>query len=185
MPLFRAHCKATGYVDPPAFADLPHVEWEGGLGGPRLTRYYFLVEALTPEAATAILSDVLAPVGNFNRFGATGITPPAGWQGLNKPGVDWASVATRCDLSALDQTLLESLLDGAESTSIVVEDPATGGDRQVVEAGYLELERRGLVTRTPEGDVPDAGELPDGDTWWMITDRGWETLGLIKRPWYH
>ncbi len=47
MPLFRAHCEATGYVDPPAFAHLPHVEWEGGGGGPRLTRYDFLVKALT------------------------------------------------------------------------------------------------------------------------------------------
>lgn len=82
-------------------------------------------------------------------------------------------------------TLLDSLLDGAEPTWIVLEDPATGGDRQVVESAYGELERRGLVTRTPEGNLPDAHKLPDRDDWWMITDRGWEILGLIKRPWYH
>lgn len=67
-----------------------------------MTRYYFLVEAPTPEAATAVLSGVLAAVGNFDGFGAVEITPPTGWQGLNKHGVDWASVATRCDLSELD-----------------------------------------------------------------------------------
>lgn len=59
MPLFRTHCEATDYVDPPAFAALPYVEWKGGRGGPRLTRYYFLVEAPTPDAAAETLAGVL------------------------------------------------------------------------------------------------------------------------------
>lgn len=125
-------------------------------------------------------------VGTFDRFGASEITPPEGWQGLNHHGVDWASVANRCDLSELDQTLLESLLGGAEPTGIVLKHSASGRDRQVVQTAYLELVRRGLVTRTPEGNSPPENQrLPDHDDWWLITDQGWETLGLIKRPWYH
>ncbi len=92
---------------------------------------------------------------------------------------------TRCDLTELDQALHRHMIDAAEPTWIVRQDPATGGDRQVVEAAYLDLERRGLVTRTPEGIIPGAAELPDRDDWWMLTDQGWAILGLIKCPWYH
>jgi hypothetical protein len=81
-------------------------------------------------------------------------------------------------------TLLDGLLDGsAEPTWIVLEDPDTGGDREVVEATFRDLEQRGLVTHTRELSGNSAGEPMELDDWWALTGRGWEALGQIKPPW--
>jgi hypothetical protein len=98
--------------------------------------------------------------------------------------IDWAEVAARSDLTEFHVMLLDNLLDGsAEPTWIVLHDPETGGNREVVEARFRELELRGLVTRSRELSGRPDGEFMELDDWWALTDQGWEVLGLIKPPW--
>lgn len=175
--------EASSVID--ATTDSTDVEWEGSLGSPDAGhRHYFLVTAATSDAAIAAVRCALRDHGTFDSFAATEVQPPVGWKGLGRHGVDWASVSARQQLTELQQTLLENLLDDEEPTWLVLKDPGAGGDRKAAEAALGELERHGLVKRARRASGNPDSDPMELEDWWAITGPGWEMLGLIKRPWY-
>ena len=80
--------------------------------------------------------------------------------------------------------VLGTLLNDAEPTWIIVQDPEVPGDRDSVEAALRDLEQRGFVHSTWELSGEHDRE-PGMDHWWALTDEGWDLLGLIKSPLYH
>lgn len=187
MPLFRVRCEGSDleFDDLDAVADASTAEYETGWGSPHGHGYYFLVCADTQEAAILSIRQAVGPLGEHAEFTADEVLPPPGWKGLNQREIDWPDVHGRCRLTELQQTLLDGLLDAAEPTWILLKHLELTENRDTVEAALRELEQRGLLLRTrePSGAAGATGDEPEN--WWMITDNGWEMLGLIKRPSYH
>jgi len=167
------------------------VEWEGGVGVASLDgssqgrlQDRFLVEADDMDGAVRMLRSALKRYGTFAAgFVAEEVVPPVGWLGLNTNGPDWAAVGRRHGLSARQCDALEALLNAAEPTWIVMRE-LDSEDRSGIEALLGDLEDRGLVWHVNEESYDPHGEV-DRDDWWALTDRGWEVVGLIKRPTYN
>lgn len=79
-------------------------------------------------------------------------------------------------------TLLDNLLDAAEPTWVVLGDPDTPDDRDLVESAFHRLEQRGFVTHTREASGKPDGSVLEPENWWELTDQAWELMGMIKRP---
>jgi hypothetical protein len=175
--------------------------WEGSLGlfdDPGPQHHRVLVGALTGGDAVALVKRTLERHGAFADFEATAVRNRRGdvWHTPIRKGaweIDWDGVEAKAELTELQRTLVQGILDAAEPTWILLKDPDTGGDTSAAEAALRDLERRGLVGSTwePSGD-PEFGvvetwrgvRLPMCH-WWALTDEGWEVLGLIKSPGYH
>jgi hypothetical protein len=185
MALFRVQFDGPELAEPQADGDAAGAEFEGSLGFADNVRFrhHFLLKRRTPEEAIDAMSRAVKQRAEFNNFAASEVTPPAGWKGLGGD-IDWTHVASRCDLTELEKVLLAKLLDAAEPTWILLEDPHTGGDREAVEAAFRDLELRSLVTRTREPSGNPAGGVMDPEDWWTLTDQAWDLLGLIKPPWH-
>jgi hypothetical protein len=185
MPVFRVVFDGPPLAEPQVDGDATGVEWEGSRGFPDNVRFrhYFLVEGMAPDAAITALRRAVDHPGAFSGFAAAEVTPPPGWKGLGEE-IDWAHVATRAELTKLQETLLDNLLNSPEPTWIMLEDSDTDGDRELVEAAFRDLEQRNLVTRTREASGNPAAEPTDPEDWWALTNEAWDLLGLIKRPWY-
>jgi hypothetical protein len=184
MPVFRVQFRGPGSDDRETIATAAGAEWEGTRGFPgEPYRHFFLIEHDSPENAIDTLRAAVKPHHKAEDFSADQVTLPPGWKGLNREGVDWDDVGTRCHLTGVQREALHSLLDDAEPTWIVVKHSQIG-DRPTVETVLSGLEQRGLVWHVREDSYnPDSEtELED---WWALTDRGWAILGLIKRPWYN
>jgi hypothetical protein len=73
----------------------------------------------------------------------------------------------------LEQRVLEFMANAAEPTWIFLSEmPELGGDRGTLERILVDLEARGMVSRTrePSGN-PDANPT-DLDDWWALTSLG-------------
>jgi hypothetical protein len=80
-------------------------------------------------------------------------------------------------LTELEQQVLEFMANDAEPTWIfLIEMPELGGDRGTLEGILVDLEARGMVSRTREPSFnPDANRT-DLDDWWVLTSLGRRTL---------
>ncbi len=73
----------------------------------------------------------------------------------------------------LEQELLEFMAHEAEPTWIFCKEmPELGGDRGRAEQILVDLEARGLVTRTREPSGNPEGKSLDLDDWWALTALG-------------
>jgi hypothetical protein len=172
--------------------------WEGTAQVESPTQdHRVLVGAPTSDDAIVIVQRSLRTHGAFSGFTATPVrnhrgevqgTPirTSSWE------IDWDEVEANAKLTELHRTLVESIVDAAEPTWILLKDPNIAADGETVEAALRDLEERGLVRSTwePSGDAEFGaletwrGERLRMCKWWALTDAGWELFGLIKSPGY-
>jgi hypothetical protein len=159
--------------------------FEGEHGYPdRPSRHFVLVDAPDPEVAIDLVRAAVEPFGSFEEFVTKSFeeygTGP-GRRPFSPPGSQpyWDDVATRVNLTAVQQELLLDLCTADEPTWIL-EEPDLGLDRQGLEAALRDLESKGVVSSSLEQSGQHGIPPSHLDYWWSITDEGWDALGLIK-----
>jgi hypothetical protein len=191
--IYRVAFSGGDFLSEPALQALRAVgaEWDGSGGNSRTGefRHCAQVRTSTSDDAIGLVQHALEPHGAFRDFAASQVSY-IGRDGRQRPfqwpdrGIDWSFVRSEPELTQLQKTLLENILNAAEPTWIILQDKTIKDDRQAVENALRDLEARNLVFSSWELAAQGHGH-PDMDHWWAVTDTGWELLGLIKPPGYH
>jgi hypothetical protein len=191
--IYRVVFSGGDFLSEPALRALRAVgaAWDGSGGNTRTGEFRHRAQVRTSgsDDAIGLVQHALEPHGAFRDFEASEVSY-VGRDGRRRPfqwpnrGVDWTLVRSQPELTELQKTLLENILDAAEPTWIILQDETIKDDRQVVENALRDLEARNFVSSSWELSAQGEGH-PDMDHWWALTDAGWDLLGLIKSPGYH
>lgn len=77
----------------------------------------------------------------------------------------------------LERDVLEFMGNAAEPTWLFLKQlPELGGDRERLERILVDLESRGMVTRTRESSFNPEMKYPDYDDWWDLTSLGRDAI---------
>lgn len=165
--------------------ELPGViEWEDSVtaGRPPRQRHYYLVRASDDKRAIGLLAGSLGATATSAAITAVALTPPHGWRGLGSQAI--APTPQWGFLSELQADVLRALVDGAEPRWLLAHDCRLSATNWTLIAACEELEELGLIQHTQRRSADPRPGVPAMEDWWGLTDRAWDALGLVRRPWY-
>jgi hypothetical protein len=186
-PVYRVRYKGTDHnaASEKRLADTG-IQWEGvrfdelGVG-----RHSALVEADNEQHAAETVRLALADAPEFTNFEADALYDAQGAVRRGQSARDWDAIEWGTPpLEALtpdQRSALQALRFADEPTWVVAR--RFEQDRARAAAALRELRARGLVESRHAPGFEPQHEDRDED-WWWISDRGWDRLGLIKRPGY-
>jgi hypothetical protein len=162
--------------------------WEGSsCDASGLCQHTARLWAHGPTEAIATARQILDAKGGFAGYHSRAVTDSEGqpWRASIDQTwreIDW-STPPRAGLAGLQRSVLGALLDDHEPLWIIMTDPDVAASSAAVEGALAELERQGLVDSRMAASGEPRHEA-DTVSWWAITEKGWDLLGVIASPRY-